>query len=233
MEKDAIKELEKQVLKTLRAKIEKDVADGVKSTRDEIMTYVLETIDPQTTDETDIIEHVMNKVAPAKKKDLSVDTGKRGKEIAGKEYVESDDVKSIALRVASENSVDLTDMKIKYMLVYPYISKKVLGKCCRSSALVKFFGECDFVIQISGDTYECLTDKAKDILILHELMHIGKQEKKNGKIKLRIVDHDIKDFRRIVSKYGHDWVDEVYDGVEKSITDEKEREKFKPEEIKW
>ena len=54
-----------------------------------------------------------------------------------------------------------------------------------------------------------LTDEQMYMLMMHELLHVGVQEKngemKNGEMKYRVVPHDIEELEEILSRYGVHW----------------------------
>lgn len=59
----------------------------------------------------------------------------------------------------------------------------------------------NFVITFYKDA-EGLTQKARHILMEHELMHIGWDPDEGTK---KIIPHDVQDFAAILNKYGMDW----------------------------
>ncbi len=231
----AEKNVDKMVLALVRKKMELDTGSKTKSNREAVRSYVLEgmseALDEGFTEEVEgRIRELLDKVVPVTG-GVSVPQG--AKEIAGKEYVESEDVRDVALGVIKDKVVDLSGITVKYMEVHPKISTLCLARVVKAGPLVKFFGDCDVVLQVSGDYWAALSSTAKEILVYHELLHIGKEmTPKTGKMKLHIVDHNVKDFKCIIDEYGLDWVEEVYDGILNTF-DEDKRDKIKPEKIKW
>lgn len=99
---------------------------------------------------------------------------------------------------------------ISFIEVYPHISKVVAGRCYRANKHVKFFNDIDYIIEVSGDLWNGLSDDIKRILILHELMHIHVEyNDKKQKLVYKLKDHDVKDFHYIISKYGIDWLSKL------------------------
>ena len=77
------------------------------------------------------------------------------------------------------------------------------GECRIPTGVYESFVPYDFIIIFyASATY--FTQKQKEILMEHELSHIGI---KNG--KRYIVPHDFTDFKSIVDKYGSRWAEEV------------------------
>ena len=245
---ESTEKLEKMVLAIIRKKMETDAGSKTKSNREAVRAHVLNAVresmvagaTKKGVDEEalkDLLNEaetmaigVLDKIVPVSKSKPALPQG--AKAVGNKELVESDEVREMAERVIKAESIDISGVSVKYMEVHPKISALVLGKCIKSGQLVKFFGDCDFVIQISGDYWASLSEKAREILVHHELMHICKDYDTKGRMKLSIRDHNVKDFRCIIDKYGIDWVDEVYDGILDTF-DEDQREKVKTEKIKW
>ena len=127
------------------------------------------------------------------------------KVIGKRTYVENDELDLMAKKVIESEGLDTADAVIKCMIVYPYVSKTVAGRCIRSTNELRYFSECDFIIQMSGDLWDNLNDKTREVLMHHELLHVGYTLDKEGNVKYTIVKHDIEDFSVIVDKYGLDW----------------------------
>ena len=133
--------------------------------------------------------------------------------IAGKDFVISDDLKTIADDLIKNDPIlqtyNLDIPRIGYILVYPNITKHVAGRCIKSGRELKFFSECDYVIEMSGETWDVLEDDVKKILTLHELMHIHVFHDKKGNVRFKLRDHDVKDFMYIIKTYGIDWFERL------------------------
>lgn len=99
--------------------------------------------------------------------------------------------------------------EICVLCVYPDISKTVAGRCIKASNQLKFFSEFDYIIQLSGSLWDVLTDEQKYLLLYHELLHIQIDFDKDGNTKFLLKDHDVKDFRSIITKYGIDWIQNI------------------------
>lgn len=77
----------------------------------------------------------------------------------------------------------------------------VFADCAKVSDKNKVLCGYDFCITFYYDSL-MLTEEKKEILMEHELMHIGVDD-----AGFFIVPHDLSDFKEIVEKYGVDWVD--------------------------
>ena len=82
--------------------------------------------------------------------------------------------------------------------------KFVLGECVRVKDLYKPFCPFDFLIVIYEKNCVGLDERQFDILLYHELLHIGMNEKKEETVYV-INPHDVEEFRTIIDKYGIDW----------------------------
>lgn len=130
----------------------------------------------------------------------------KGRKVVEKTFVEDATLEKLANKVIEENRLDYLDqVKIRYILVDPYITNTCVGKCIRASKELKYFGKLDYVIELSKDVWEKIDQKTKEIVMLHELLHILLKTNSNGDLNTKILDHDIKDFSLIIKKYGVDW----------------------------
>ena len=120
----------------------------------------------------------------------------------------------LANEVILERKLDyLNPVSIRYVLVDPYISKTVVGKCVRANAELRHFGECDYLIEFSRNIWESIDDVTRKIVMYHELLHILIKTGAKGNTIFSILDHDVKDFRSILTHFGVDWFTEVKDIV--------------------
>jgi len=126
-----------------------------------------------------------------------------------KTYTECPEAKTIATEILTTEdmikSLDIDIPRVEFIAVYPNISKSIAGKCIKSGRELKYFSDCDYIIEVSGEIWDTLNVETKRILILHELLHIKITYNKKNETVYGIRDHDIKDFSQIISKYGIDW----------------------------
>lgn len=80
--------------------------------------------------------------------------------------------------------------------------KLVFGQCEKVSEKYKWGIPCDFTVTVFEPNVEGFTDKQIRILLFHELLHIGFNEKSGEPC---IVPHDLEDFKVIIDRYGTDW----------------------------
>lgn len=141
------------------------------------------------------------------------------KTIKNKRYQTDDEVEEIIKKVIKDEKLDLDSVRLGSLLVYPNISKTKAGTCTKTNSVLKFYSDTDYILQFSGELWDTLTEKTRYILVFHELLHIlPVNNEKKGEIDFKLRDHDLKDFRRIVTKYGFDWIDQITESV-KSLYD--------------
>lgn len=108
------------------------------------------------------------------------------------------------------NAIKDTPTKIEYLLVYPNINKKTVGRCIKSRPEYKFLSGFHFVIEMSGDIWDKLNDDTKEIVMYHELLHANaSMNDKTGDWRYSIKDHDVKDFYVLIKKWGVDWFENL------------------------
>ena len=138
------------------------------------------------------------------------ETNTKAASIKNKTYRLSPDVESYAERVIENKCLHIAPARVKYVATSPNISKNVAARCTRASNFVTFFGECDYVIEVSGDLWDALPGNLREILLYHELLHIScVQNEKTGDWKFNLRDHDIQEFSEIITEYGIDWLADV------------------------
>ena len=125
-----------------------------------------------------------------------------------KELIISPDVRKVAEEVIKTEKLELNPAKIEYVLIYPYISKSVLGRCRKNGLELKFFAKVDYLIEMSGEVWDSLDEKTKYVLTYHELLHVlPVLHEKSGEWRMRLRKHDVMDFYRIIKKHGISWFD--------------------------
>lgn len=99
---------------------------------------------------------------------------------------------------------------IGYVVVSPYITKTVVARCIRANNELKFFSDHDYVIEVSDDIWKLLDETEKEAVVLHELLHIYPlHNDKTGDYSYKLLDHDLKDFKKVIKKYGPEWDKEI------------------------
>lgn len=151
-------------------------------------------------------------LAPENKKQM-------GEQIGNKQYFQSPELEPLARKVIEEKGLDLGPAEIAYMLVYPNISKQVVGRAKKAQKELKFFSGYDYMIQFSGEVWDMLDDETRYILMYHELLHLDpvfRSRKQTWDFKLK--KHDFNDFYAIQEEYGLNWF-QIVQGTTSSLYD--------------
>lgn len=83
--------------------------------------------------------------------------------------------------------------------------KVVFGECFRVQEMYKAFCPYDFLIIFYEPNIADFNDEQLKILMEHELLHVGMEQKDNGEMRYFVQPHDCDDFMQIISKYGNNW----------------------------
>lgn len=126
-----------------------------------------------------------------------------------KEFVKDAELESLIHKVIKAEDLDIADAKICGLQVKPSISDSVAGRCIRSGKELKFFSGYDYIIEVSNELWNVIDEQTRYLLVYHELLHIEIKYKKDSSVVYGIRDHDIKDFKVIIKKYGVDWISEL------------------------
>ncbi len=83
--------------------------------------------------------------------------------------------------------------------------KKICGQCEKVPDKYKWSVPADFTITVFLPNIEGFTDEQKEILIFHELKHIGIVFNADGTETYSINPHDYEDFKEIIDRFGTEW----------------------------
>ena len=84
--------------------------------------------------------------------------------------------------------------------------KTVFAECEKIPEKYKWSVPCDFTITVFLPNVERFTEEQKEILMYHELLHVGIDVDGNEE-KYRIIPHDIEEFRSVIEQFGLDWTE--------------------------
>jgi hypothetical protein len=131
-------------------------------------------------------------------------------------YWDAVEVREIAQRLMSKDGAFAFPTNTP--IVYLFVDKmKDWGQCSHCSEKMKFAGGYEFIITINHTAWSVMDDHAREALVCHELCHIGYDSLKD---KYSLVDHEIEEFGRVVTRYGL-WAEDVkrfVDAAMKAIT---------------
>lgn len=123
-----------------------------------------------------------------------------------KNFIENEELLEIANKVIEEKGMDyLNNVRIKYVLATPNISKTNVAKCIKASDELRYFGGFDFLIEISNDIYEQIDEDMKEIIIYQSLLHICVINKEDGTVQLKLINHTVQNYSQIIKTYGDEW----------------------------
>lgn len=83
--------------------------------------------------------------------------------------------------------------------------KTIFAECERVSEKYKWGIPADFTITVFKPNVENFTPEQIEILLFHELLHVGIEFKPDGDEFYYVRPHDLEDFKVIIDKYGTEW----------------------------
>lgn len=123
-----------------------------------------------------------------------------------KQLMESPEMEEIAKKVTKDYKLEFGPAEIGYFLIYPNISKQKAAKCIKASREVKYYSGNDYLIEVSGELWDMLDSKTKEMMIYHELLHLDPTFKsKTQEWKMNLRRPDFADFYSINDKFGNEW----------------------------
>jgi hypothetical protein len=127
-----------------------------------------------------------------------------------KEIVDAPDVEDVAEQVIKDKGIDLSMCEVRYVKMYPNISKTTVGQCRVANRREHFFSGADYIILMSGEIWDDLDDDRRYILTWHELKHIHPTySEKRGEWRHQVKGHDVEDFADIINEHGTDWISDL------------------------
>ncbi|MBO6793349.1 MAG: hypothetical protein JJ895_05530 [Balneolaceae bacterium] len=123
-----------------------------------------------------------------------------------KQLMESPEIEAIAQKVTKDYKMEFGPAEIGYFLVYPHISKQKAAKCMKATREVKYYSGNDYLIEVSGELWDMLDTKTKEMMIYHQLLHLDPTFKsKTQEWKMNLRKPDFADFYEINDKFGNEW----------------------------
>lgn len=131
----------------------------------------------------------------------------------GEDFLPAPEIQRIAERLIAEKPEfeHLQQWRIRYAWKREggkKLGKLTLGTCTKAGGLIRFFGDCEFVIAISADNTFALTNFGLEGLIYHELCHAGTKETEDKDEDGEpicvpvLIPHDAELFAGEISTYG-------------------------------
>lgn len=110
---------------------------------------------------------------------------------------EFEDIKDSDVRIAYLSSYEEKEKNHKIIFAECHKVSKQYGWCCKY----------DFFIVVYEPNVEDFTEEQLEILMRHELHHVGVEYSNEG-LKYYIVPHDIEEFWEIIREHGLHWSDQ-------------------------
>lgn len=125
---------------------------------------------------------------------------------SNKEIVESPEMEELAQQVIEKEGIDIGPASIGFLLMYPNIYKYTVGRARKTSKEEKHYSGNDYIIEISGETWDMLDPETKEKMLYYYLLHVDpvyKADKQEWNLKVR--KPDFTDFYEVNEKYGTEW----------------------------
>lgn len=123
-----------------------------------------------------------------------------------KQLMESPEMETISKEVIKRYNLEFGPAEIGFFLVYPNISKQRAAKCMKATREVKYYSGNDYLIEVSGELWDMLDSKTKEMVIYHQLLHVDPTFKsKTQEWKMNLRKPDFADFYAINDKFGNEW----------------------------
>jgi hypothetical protein len=84
-------------------------------------------------------------------------------------------------------------------------AKVTHGECEKIPAKYRWAIPADFSITLFAPNNEHMSEHQLEILLFHELLHIGIEQNPDGSETYNTIPHDLEDFKTIIDKYGTEW----------------------------
>lgn len=81
----------------------------------------------------------------------------------------------------------------------------VYGECEKVADKYKWGIPADFTITVFEPNCVGMTDEQIEVLLFHELLHVGIEFKEDGSERYFVAPHDLEDFKLIIDRFGTDW----------------------------
>ena len=123
-----------------------------------------------------------------------------------KQLMESPEMETIAKKVIKDYSLEFGPAEIGFFLVYPHISKQRAAKAMKATREVKYYSGNDYLVEVSGELWDMLDQKTREMMIYHQLLHLDPTFKsKTQEWKMNLRKPDFSDFYAINDKFGNEW----------------------------
>lgn len=119
-----------------------------------------------------------------------------------KRLVRDPDLEELCEKVINDTKMDVAAARISYLLVYPAISKSKFGKVSRLNNEMRLLAKSEYLIEISGDYWDDLTEDQQYMMAeyyLHQILVLF--DEKTGENVFKLRKPDVINFSAILEKY--------------------------------
>lgn len=85
--------------------------------------------------------------------------------------------------------------------------KLVFAECEKVAAKNRWAIHSDFTITVFKNNCVGMSEAQMEILLFHELLHIGVEPGPDGEETYSVNHHDLEDFKVIIDRYGTEWAE--------------------------
>jgi hypothetical protein len=137
------------------------------------------------------------------------------------EYAIAESVAQFATNLIASQHPHLATANIDYLFVDKEMKSKgrpLYGKVSCPGPLLKFYTERDFIVEVSGPSWNELTAAQRNALVDHLLERCGGEEDEDsGEMKWKLREPDVQEFGTILHRHGV-WHDGLKDFVQVAQT---------------
>jgi hypothetical protein len=120
-------------------------------------------------------------------------------------YEEAPEVEKVAQKIIGKYHSHLVEAKIHYLFrkgPWTAQNRETWGKAAKVTGVNHYLTGFDFIITVSRDVWDELTESQREALVDHQLEHCNKDTDSNGNPKFNIIGHDIEDFVSVIDRHG-------------------------------
>lgn len=119
-------------------------------------------------------------------------------------WIADPEIKAMAAKLINEHHPEAANAKVCYLMRKKHTVSNgavKLGSCYKVSPRDRTLHGYDYVIILSWDMWMMFAPLEREALLLHEILHIFKDEKK-GDALWKIEPHNVEEFGKVIEVYG-------------------------------
>jgi len=117
-------------------------------------------------------------------------------------YIDAPEVEAVARDIMSSLPLidGIQEAKIKYLFALQKRSEYA-GKIQKPGGVWRFLSDYDYVVLIHKPSWDKFSEKQREALVYHELLHITYTVDKNGEKRWKLRRHDIEEFINVIKEF--------------------------------